>query len=378
MTSARDDDLADNDLVRDVYCILGIPVDSIDMGSVLRKIRAAAGKSEPFLLSTPNLNFLILSQSDRQFRESLILSDLCPADGTAIVWVARLLRIPIRNRIAGADIFDLLRAKQGCKAPLKAFLFGGAEGVAATACEVLNSRRGGLACVGSLYPRFGSLDEMSKPEVIEAINSSGAEFLIASLGAKKGQEWLRRNHYALRVPVRAHLGAALNFQAGTVGRAPQLIRKMGLEWLWRIKEEPQLWRRYWNDGRQLLRLVISRVLVLTIWARYLSVKHGTEPFIVTLSQTTNTVTVNLRGPATARHVEDIATVLKEATMTNKQLIVNFLETCLIDARVLGLLIMLRKRLQARGENPLFKGLSSRLKAIFHLSGASYLLSEEAP
>jgi N-acetylglucosaminyldiphosphoundecaprenol N-acetyl-beta-D-mannosaminyltransferase len=368
-------DIEDTDLGRDVYCLLGIPVDATDMQSVLRRIEAAAEKLEPFLLSTPNINFLILSQTDQQFRESLILSDLCPADGTAIVWVARLSGVPIKERIAGSDLIDALRSNKSRQKSVKVFLFGGAEGVAKAACQVLNGQPGGLTCVGSLYPGFGSVDEMNTPEVMQAINASGAEFFVASLGAKKGQEWLLRNHHALRIPVRAHLGAALNFQAGTVSRAPPILRKIGFEWLWRIKEEPQLWRRYWNDGRELLRLVASRCLALAIWARFLSLKYNNQELIITISENLDDITINLRGPATARYVQRIVAAFKDATTTNKHVIVNLSDTCLIDARVLGLLIMLRKRLQRRGARPLFQGVSPRLETIFRLSGASYLLSD---
>ena len=114
---------------------------------------------------------------------------------------------------------------------------------------------------------------MSTPAIIDAINASDADFLAVALGAKKGQAWLQQNHARLRIPVRVHLGATINFQAGTLKRAPTLIQRLGLEWLWRIKEEPQLWRRYWNDGLALLGLLITRVfplLLVTFWSRLTS------------------------------------------------------------------------------------------------------------
>ena len=76
-----------DDFSREVYGVLGIPVDVIDMPMALRKIAAAATGRSPFLLSTPNLNFLVTSQHDPEFRESLLISDLCPADGMPIVWL---------------------------------------------------------------------------------------------------------------------------------------------------------------------------------------------------------------------------------------------------------------------------------------------------
>jgi N-acetylglucosaminyldiphosphoundecaprenol N-acetyl-beta-D-mannosaminyltransferase len=74
-----------DDLSRQVYCILGMPIDAIEMPAVLQRIETAAADAAPFVISTPNLNFLVNSQSDPEFRESLLLSDLCPADGRPIV-----------------------------------------------------------------------------------------------------------------------------------------------------------------------------------------------------------------------------------------------------------------------------------------------------
>src|SRR4029450_1688151 len=103
----------------------------------------------------------------------------------------------------------------------------------------------------------------SSAAIIATINASNADFLVVALGASKGQSWLQHNHHRLSIPVRAHLGAAINFQAGFLRRAPKIVRKAGFEWLWRIKEEPHLWQRYWHDGRTLLHLLWTRILPLT-------------------------------------------------------------------------------------------------------------------
>src|SRR3954463_8665151 len=83
-----------DDFGRKVYCVLGIPIDAIDMTAALHAIEAAARGREPFLLSTANLNWVVTSRSDPEFRESLLDSELCTADGMPIVWIARLLGLP--------------------------------------------------------------------------------------------------------------------------------------------------------------------------------------------------------------------------------------------------------------------------------------------
>ena len=365
-----------DDLSRDVYCIVGMPVDAIGMESCLRRIEAAAVNRVPFLVSTPNLNFLVNSQVDWDFRESLLLSDLCPADGMAVVWIAWLLGIPIKARTAGSDIFDALKAGHNSAKPLKVFLFGGTEGMAAAASGTMNAQPSGLHCVGSLYPGFGSVDELSRDDIIDKINSSDADFLVASLGAKKGQLWLRRNHCRLLIPVRAHLGAVINFQAAMVKRAPLVMRKFGLEWLWRIKEEPYLWKRYWNDASVLLRLLLTRVLPLALWTWWLRMKYerGGQDLVIEQTRDCESYTLSLSGPATAQNVDKIISALRDAIATRKQIMIDFSNTCAVDARVLGLLLMLWKKLKGNAANAIFIGLSPELKSLFYLNGLEFLLS----
>src|SRR5581483_12000296 len=255
-------------LNRSVYCILGIPIDAIDLAAVASQVEAAAAKRALLLISTPNLNFLVNSLSDSEFRESLLNSDLCPPDGMPIIWIARILGLPIRERASGADLLERLQTNGKNTRQLALFLFGGAEGVAASAARNLNSRPGGLHCVGSMNPGFGDVAEMSQDHIIDAVNSSGADFLVVSLGAKKGQLWLQRNHRRLKIPVRSHLGAAINFQAGTVKRAPLFLRIWGFEWLWRVKEERYLWTRYRGDGLVFARLLLTRVLPLVLLSKW--------------------------------------------------------------------------------------------------------------
>ena len=172
------------------------------------------------------------------------------ADGKPIVWLARLLNIPIPERVAGSDLIEELIKNRTEHKILKVFFFGGEDGIAEAACEKLNSYNTGLKCVGSFNPGFGSIADMSSSEIIDQINQSNADFIIVSLGAKKGQAWIEKNRKNLNAPIISHLGAVVNFIAGTVSRSPKILQKSGLEWLWRIKEEPMLWKRYRSEERR--------------------------------------------------------------------------------------------------------------------------------
>jgi N-acetylglucosaminyldiphosphoundecaprenol N-acetyl-beta-D-mannosaminyltransferase len=210
---------------------------------------------------------------------------------------------------------------------------------------------------------------------MEQINSSEADFLVAALGAKKGQIWLHRNRDRLRVPIRAHLGATINFQAGAIKRAPYLMQKLGLEWLWRIKEEPSLFKRYWHDGRTLLRLLPTRILPLAATARWH--KHGRgggrHDFVIVGAQSEQTVRLRISGRATGQHVPKAVARFREALGKQKEIIVDLSQTQAIDARFFGLLLMLRKELISRGSTLQFAGIAPALEKQFRLNGVGYLL-----
>lgn len=293
-----------------------------------------------------------------------------------VVWIARLLGIPIKRRIAGSDIFEALRSRPAFGEPLKIFLFGSTEEVAATACERLNYGSIGIKCVGWACPGFVDVDALSEDRFIHQINGSNADFLVAALGAKKGQLWLKRNHERVKVPIRAHLGATVNFQAGTVMRAPYAVQRMGLEWLWRIKEEPSLFQRYWHDGIVFLRLMLTRVIPAAIDARRR--RSGSTPgghdFVTVLAQNDLVATLRMSGDATAGAIPNAIDAFRNAAASEKPVAVDLSQTRTVDARFLGLFLMLRKQLKRRGASLQFLGVSPGLKRQFRLNGLDYLLS----
>jgi N-acetylglucosaminyldiphosphoundecaprenol N-acetyl-beta-D-mannosaminyltransferase len=360
-------------LLRDAYCVLGLAIDLIEMPEVIQRIDAAAAATTPFLISTVNINFLLISQSDPKFKESILLSDLCVADGMPVVWIARLMGIPIRHRVAGSDLFELLKAEQFSARPLRLFLFGGADGVAATVAKSLNSRSGRLRCVGWIYPGYGTIDEMSTDDVIGQINASGADFLIVSLGAQKGQQWLLRNHHLLRIPIRSHLGAVMNFEAGMVKRAPHAMRRSGLEWLWRIKEEPYLWRRYWRDGWALISLLLTRVLPLVVVAQWLRLSRRNQDFAIAQIADDDSVTLAPTGYATEPHVPEATSAFRVAVSAKKNVIIDLTDTRYIDCRFFGLLLMLRKQLEGSGNSLRVRSTPPWLARLFRLNGVGFLL-----
>ncbi len=318
---------------------MGLPFDAVNMAGAVQYIRNAASNRNPCFLSTPNLNFLIAAQSDIAFRNSVINSNLSIADGMPLVWISRLLGIPISERVAGSALFDMLRNDSA--KPLSVFFFGGPDGAAEAACRKLNQEEGGLICAGFESPGFCSIEEMSNEAIIQRINASDADFLVVSLGAKKGQTWIEYNRMRIILPVISHLGAVVNFVAGTVKRAPAWMQNVGLEWLWRIKEDPALWRRYYWDGMALLKLMRSRVLPYA-WFLFHHKPDDSQLLIAGLEtmEDGGTYVIRIHGTWTQRNIEPLRDCFSKAVMTEKHIRLEMSEVTYVDSAFVGLVMLL--------------------------------------
>jgi N-acetylglucosaminyldiphosphoundecaprenol N-acetyl-beta-D-mannosaminyltransferase len=247
------------DFSRDVRCVLGLPFDAITEAQAEAVVRRAVLERKRCFMSTPNLNFAVACLEDKAFRLSVLQSDLSLADGWPVIAYARLSDTRLPERVAGSTLFDRLRASE-VRPPLSVYFFGGPDGAAQAACKQLESTKGGVGSAGFEAPGFGTIEEMSTEAQIERINRARPDMLVLALGAKKGQAWIQHNLPRLDIPVVSHLGAVVNFVAGSVRRAPAWVQSAGLEWLWRVREEPTLWRRYVGDGTALLRLLAHRLM----------------------------------------------------------------------------------------------------------------------
>jgi N-acetylglucosaminyldiphosphoundecaprenol N-acetyl-beta-D-mannosaminyltransferase len=361
------------DFKRDVHCLLGLPFDAIDLGGAVHKIRDAAGQRKRCFFSTPNLNFVIGCGADTAFRNSVINSDLSVADGMPLIWLARFLRLPIRERVAGSDVFEALRKSAG--PGLSVYFFGGAPGVAAEACRNLQESPG-LVCVGHHSPGFGSVSEMSGDETIANINSSAADFLLVSLGAKKGQAWIERNRGRLNTPVISHLGAVVNIVAGTVQRAPEWMQKVGLEWFWRIIQEPMLWRRYYADGVALITLLLRRTLPYAYWLRRAQIANRILPIGLHVTEQDERYVIRLRGALTIHNLEPVRHCFDVAANSGRYITLDMTDVSYVDSAFLGLAILLHGHQIQNGKRMLLISVPAHVSRIIRYACADYLLSAD--
>ncbi len=328
------------DFERKVHGLLGLPFDALDLDGAVDAIHAAASERRRCFLTTPNLNYVIACRSDAALRDSVLRSDLSVPDGMPLIWVARLLGIPLRQRVAGSSVMEALR--HGDETRLSVYLFGGPDGVAAQACRIINARASGLACAGFHSPGFGSIAEMSTPEVLAAIDRSNADFLMVALPARKGQMWILDNLDRLRPPVVANLGAVVNFIAGTVVRAPERWQKLGLEWLWRIRQEPALWRRYAGDGMGFVRLLVTQVLPAVVAARFAS-RSGSPVDVARVSVVPrqDTRRIVLSGGWTSHNLAPMRRAFAESVASPTDVELDLAAVRSVDSACIGLWMLLR-------------------------------------
>ena len=359
------------DFERDVHCLLGLPIDAVDMAGAEAAVRRAIRQGKPCFLSTPNLNFLVACQEDADFRRSVIDSDLSIADGMPLVWMARLLGIPLPERVAGSGLMERLRRLGGGE-PVKVYFFGGPDGAAAAAGRALEEEQGGLRCVGFACPGFGSIEDMSSPALIDAINASGADFLVVALGARKGQAWIQHNRARLAVPVVSHLGAVVNFVAGTVRRAPPWMQAAGLEWLWRIREEPALWRRYWGDGRALARLCLTRVLPWA-WCERRLRPGAAELAAAAVDVDAGRPGLRLHGAWSRDNLARLRACLSPDLLAGRDLHLDMEDVTYVDSTVIGLLLLLHGYLGRQGRRLAIAPVSGPVRRLLEYGGAGFLL-----
>lgn len=335
------------DFHRDVYCVLGLPFDALGMNEALARVREAVQRRRQCFFSTPNLSFVTAAQNQPALRDSVLHSDMSIADGMPLIWAARLMGVPLPERVAGSSLFA--RLWRSAEAPISVYFFGGGEGVAAAAAQRLNSGNAGLRCVGFDSPGFGSVLEMSGDDRIARINSSGAEFIVVSIGVAKGQAWIEHNRARLHAPVIAYLGAVVNFVAGKVRRAPPWMQHAGLEWMWRIKEEPALWRRYAADAATFARLLATR-LIPYAWnsRRNAPSPQALADAAIEHSDSNGVTALRLQGAWSTRNLAPMRKAFADVSAGEGELRLDLKAVSYMDSAAIALLCVLwahRRRLQ---------------------------------
>jgi N-acetylglucosaminyldiphosphoundecaprenol N-acetyl-beta-D-mannosaminyltransferase len=216
---------------------------------------------------------------------------------------------------------------------------------------------------------------MSDDRIIQRINASGADFLVVALGARKGQAWIERNRARLAVPVISHLGAVLNFVAGTVKRAPSWMQRIGLEWLWRVKEEPALWVRYFRDGLALLGLFTTRVLPHAWFLRrHRPDRRSLSSARVETREDRDAHVLVLSGHWTRENLARLRDCFAKAALSQKDVHLNLHATTHVDCWFVGLAVLLQGHQSLHGKALHVVGAQVPVRRVIRYCCAEYLLA----
>jgi N-acetylglucosaminyldiphosphoundecaprenol N-acetyl-beta-D-mannosaminyltransferase len=251
------------DPARDRIDLAGVLIDQLDLPSAVRRIRGFLDAGGTHQVVTVNLDFISIAQRDPVFRATINEADLAVADGMPLVWVSRLRGRPLAQRVAGVDLVD-----QSCQLAAelgrRVFLLGAAPGVAEAAGRTMEARYPGLRVADVYAPPFGPIPRAEDDHIVRRIEQAAPDFLFVALGAPRQDLWIRAHHGRLHVPVAMGVGCVLDLLAGVVRRAPGWMQGTGLEWSYRLVQEPRrLWRRYILDDLPMLgMLVLSSTLGL--------------------------------------------------------------------------------------------------------------------
>jgi N-acetylglucosaminyldiphosphoundecaprenol N-acetyl-beta-D-mannosaminyltransferase len=366
------------DFSRPTFCIHGLLCDFVTLEEAKQSVLTCIRESGRCNLVTPNASFLRLSRSDPEFRDAALASDLSLIDGMPLVWLARMLGVAVPDRVCGSDLCATLMAQPGER--LNAFFFGATAEIGQRVRERLDERTCSLRCAGVLSPGFGSVESMSDPRTLETINRANPDLLIVSIGARKGVVWLHKNEHLLTPPVVCNLGATIHFIAGTVTRAPVFFRRHGLEWLWRIKEEPMLCTRYARDLTTLISVLLGQILPYLLQRAFFrpSAAQLTEARLQHYRRGAADI-LELVGDWTKDNLAPVRAALTEATRRPSDLIIDLDGVTFVDAAFLGQILVAYGYQRRIHRAFLLHASGGRVRSLLRLHGCSYLVSaNESP
>jgi N-acetylglucosaminyldiphosphoundecaprenol N-acetyl-beta-D-mannosaminyltransferase len=231
--------------------ICGLHVDAVSFEETLDLIERAveerkAGRlSRPRALFSANVDMLVKASRDPAFARDLEAADLLLADGAPLLWMAGAIGSPLPERVAGSDLVPRLAARAADR-QFSLFLLGSAPGVAARAADRLVREHPGLRIAGTISPPMGFEHSVSeRARIREALCAAAPDVVLVGLGAPKQERWILSERTIAPAAVFIAVGGTFDMLANAKRRAPRVLQHVGLEWAWRLAQEPKrLGRRY--------------------------------------------------------------------------------------------------------------------------------------
>ena len=225
--------------------ILGVPLALTDYERTIEWMDATIATGQRGYVCVAAVHTVMACQEDPELRAAVLGSDLTVPDGQPLVWAMNALGHDLSSRVYGPDLMARY-CERAALTGARMFLYGGRnQGALVQLALNLRTRYPGLNIVGGYAPPFRALTGEEQDFVLDEINRSQADVVWVGIGVPKQEKWMAAMRDRLRAPVLVGVGAAFDFHAGLVSQAPRWMQSMGLEWAYRLLQEPgRLWRRY--------------------------------------------------------------------------------------------------------------------------------------
>jgi len=237
--------------------LLGTDVSAMKMDEVLDLCERCIAERSSLLLGVVNVAKIVNCRRDTALRESLDEADILLADGLPLVWFSKLIGNPLPERVAGIDIMYRLLERASRKS-YRVYFLGAKPEVVKKVVEIIKVDYPGVRIAGY---RDGYFDESEEKDVAESIKNSLADILFVAMSPPKKENFLRRWREQMDVPVCHGVGGSFDVVAGVTKRAPDWMQNCGLEWFYRLLQEPgRMWKRYLVTNSIFVFLSISEIV----------------------------------------------------------------------------------------------------------------------
>jgi N-acetylglucosaminyldiphosphoundecaprenol N-acetyl-beta-D-mannosaminyltransferase len=235
--------------------LMGCQVDNLTMEETLGKVEGFIASGRPHQHVVVNVDKLVKASRDEQLRQIINDCALVNVDGMPVVWASRLLGKPLKERVAGVDLFEALMRRAGDKG-WRVFLLGAREEVVSAVKATYERKYPNLVIAG--YRNGYWNGEQEEAAVVEQIQAARADLLFVAISSPKKEQFLGRYQAAMQIPFAMGVGGTFDVAIGRVRRAPLWMQKSGLEWFYRFLQEPRrMFRRYFIDDMAFVWLFIK-------------------------------------------------------------------------------------------------------------------------
>lgn len=242
--------------------MMGCRIDNLSMEETLVRIEEFIRSGQPHQHVVVNVDKLVKASRDPDLRRIINECALVNADGMPVVWAARLLGKPLKERVAGIDLFEALMRRAGEKG-WRVFLLGACEEVVAAVADTYRRRYPDLAIAG-WRNGYWTVDE--EAQVAAQVRASSADLLFVAISSPKKEQFLGRWQAEMRIPFAMGVGGTFDVAIGRVRRAPRWMRRAGLEWFYRFLQEPRrMFRRYFIDDMAFIWLFLKEAAGRKVW-----------------------------------------------------------------------------------------------------------------